>query len=136
MYHRQLGHKTLIEYFAANSLIFSSHSIFPVSLKPAEIIITLFIHFFQHSSKAPRTNAAGITITAASGTIGNSQIEGKNCIHSKLHHLGFTQNFCPLNSLIFISKSFQIFQALSEAHMITTESISKKLVFIVVWLNN
>jgi len=52
-------------------LIFSSSSIFQISLNPAEIIIILLIHFKAISSKAFITNFAGIANTAISTTIGN-----------------------------------------------------------------
>jgi hypothetical protein len=130
IYHKQFGHNTLIEYLLAISFISFSQSIFPVSLNQADIIITLFIHFSQHSFNAFNTNFAGITITAISTTIGSSHIEFKNIIFSKLHHFGFTQNFSHLNFLKFISKSFHIFHHCSEAHIIANEFISKKSVFI------
>ncbi|MDP3380260.1 MAG: hypothetical protein Q8S84_01595 [bacterium] len=52
-------------------------------------------------------------------------------ISSKCHHLGFTHIFFHLKFFRFLSKSFQIFHAASDAHIIATEFISKKLFFIV-----
>jgi hypothetical protein len=74
IYHKQFGQRISIPYFPAISIISSSHFIFPTSLNPADIITTLFIHFFQQSVRASFTLEAGIANTAISTTTGKSKI--------------------------------------------------------------
>jgi len=74
-YQRQFGQRILIEYFLAISFIEFSHSIFQISLNQAEMIITLFINFLEHSIREFITKSEGIVITAISGIIGNKSID-------------------------------------------------------------
>ncbi|MDR2640327.1 MAG: hypothetical protein LBC61_03205 [Candidatus Peribacteria bacterium] len=55
--------------------ILSSNSIFHSSLKPAEMIMTLLIHFFATSNIDFSTIFAGITKISASTISGNSVID-------------------------------------------------------------